>query len=29
LMLARGRSTLTLTVRKVLSRFDHASRYAI
>jgi hypothetical protein len=29
LMLARGRSTLTLTARRVLSSFDHASRYAI
>jgi hypothetical protein len=28
LMLARGRSTLTLTTRRVLSSFDHASRYA-
>jgi hypothetical protein len=29
LMLARGRSTLTLTARRVLSSFDHASRYAL
>jgi hypothetical protein len=29
LMLARGRSTFTLTTRRVLSSFDHASRYAI
>jgi hypothetical protein len=29
LMLAKGRSTSTLMARRVLSSFDHASRYAI
>jgi hypothetical protein len=29
LMMPRGRLTLTLTTRRVVSSFDHASRYEI